>query len=182
MAESIRDVWILRYVRRVEAEAALIGRAPNDALAAFEGMFEGSPLEARNVSFLLPTLAWALLANNRLDEAQATATEAVKRCREEPNLDDLPDALRIAGMVAAAAGRVDEARGHFEEALAVTKQMETPYSGARALYEYGRMLAQQGDAGGARERFQAALSIFERLGARPYIESTRAALEALATA
>jgi hypothetical protein len=44
------------------------------------------------------------------------------------------------------------------------------------------MLAQQGDAGGARERFQAALSIFERLGARPYIESTRAALEALATA
>jgi hypothetical protein len=47
--------------------------------------------------------------------------------------------------------------------------MPYPYGEARARFEWGRMLAQDGGAEQARHLLDEALAIFQRLGAQPYI-------------
>ena len=170
------NVPVSRYVRCLQAEVALLRSRPQEAIAFVEGMFEGSPLEAEHVTFVLPTLAWVYLEAGDTEQAEATIDEAVRRCRSDPDHVDLADALRIAGMVASGKEQWDSAQAYFDEALTLTQAMKYPYAGARALYEYGLMLARRGMSSEGRDRLEAAAAIFERLGATPYIERTRRAL------
>jgi hypothetical protein len=57
--------------------------------------------------------------------------------------------------------------------------MPYPYAEARALYEYGMMRCRQGEPRSGRERLEAALVIFRRLGAQKDVERTEQALAAL---
>jgi hypothetical protein len=61
----------------------------------------------------------------------------------------------------------------------LTRGMPYPYAEARLLHVYGAMHLQKGEPGPARERLEAALAIFRRLGARKDAERTKQLLAAL---
>ena len=57
--------------------------------------------------------------------------------------------------------------------------MPYPYAEARLLHVYGQMHIQKGEPGPARERLEAALAIFQRLGACRDIEQVEEAIARL---
>lgn len=68
------------------------------------------------------------------------------------------------------------AESALAEGLALARSMPYPYAEARLLCVYGEMHAQNGEPQPARERLQAALTIFQRLGARKDAEQTKHAV------
>jgi hypothetical protein len=70
----------------------------------------------------------------------------------------------------------------FEEAVTRARALPSPYAEGCARYEWGRMLARQGEPGRAEEQLQAALAILEPLGAQPFIQRTQNALASLPAA
>ena len=73
---------------------------------------------------------------------------------------------RFLGMLAGAAGRRDDARSHFESALAIETGLRSPPLLARTQYWGGRFQLEGGDAGGAHASLGAAFETAERLGMR----------------
>ncbi|QGH69618.1 LuxR family transcriptional regulator [Pseudactinotalea sp. HY158] len=69
------------------------------------------------------------------------------------------------------------ARAMYEDAVATR---DYPLPAALTYIDYGRLLAGQGDASGARRAWDSARAILERLGAGAYLPRVRAALESLA--
>ena len=67
----------------------------------------------------------------------------------------------------------------LEEGLAVARSLPYPYGEARLLHVYGEMHARKVEPGPARERLEAALAIFRRLGARKDVERAEQAVGAL---
>jgi hypothetical protein len=57
--------------------------------------------------------------------------------------------------------------------------MPYPYGEARLLHVYGQMHVAKGEPGPARQRLEAALAIFRRLGARKDAERVEGTLTAL---
>jgi tetratricopeptide (TPR) repeat protein len=87
----------------------------------------------------------------------------------------LADALRIKGMLAAKQRQWEEARAVLDEVITLCRAMPYPYAEAKALYVYGQLHAARGEPEQARETYQAAPAICERLGEglyRPHIERT----------
>ena len=66
----------------------------------------------------------------------------------------------------------------FDEALAQHDRADAPFEAARTLLAYGSRLHRARRRVEGRKRLRAALEIFERLGARPWIERTNAELGA----
>ena len=62
---------------------------------------------------------------------------------------------------------------------ALARGMPYPYAEARLLHVYGLLHAEQGEPEPARERQEAALAIFRRLGARKDIERVEQDIAAL---
>lgn len=58
--------------------------------------------------------------------------------------------------------------------------MPFPHAEGHALHDYGSMCALKGDAENARQRLEAALMVFRRLGAMKDLERTERALAELA--
>jgi hypothetical protein len=69
-------------------------------------------------------------------------------------------------MVAIRRGAWEAAEGALAEGLALSRNVRYPHGEARLLYQYGLLASKQGEPGQARERLEAALAIFRRLGAR----------------
>jgi hypothetical protein len=80
------------------------------------------------------------------------------------------DALRVQAMVATRQGRWEDAERILEEGLSLARSMSYPYAEGRLLQVYGEMHEVKGGPEPARERLEAALAIFRRLGARKDIE------------
>lgn len=68
----------------------------------------------------------------------------------------------------------------LEEALTLAQAMPAPYAEAKALYVYGRLHQAQGEPEQAREHWEAALAILNRLGERLYAEQIEQTLAGLA--
>ena len=63
--------------------------------------------------------------------------------------------------------------------ISLARLMPFPYAEARTLQVYGLMYCQKGESQAARERLEAALAIFRRLGARKDVEHTEQLLAKL---
>jgi tetratricopeptide (TPR) repeat protein len=82
---------------------------------------------------------------------------------------------RAEGAVAAAEGRFDAADSSFAKAVEIYRRYRVPFEQAEALHYWGRALAQCGDQGGALEKFDGALDLYQRHGAgQPWLERVRA--------
>jgi hypothetical protein len=89
------------------------------------------------------------------------------------------NALRVQAMVRICQEHWDEAEQALEEGLALAQSMPYPYGQARLLQVYGEMHVKRGEPQPARERLEAALAIFRRLGARKDIERVEQMLAGL---
>ena len=88
----------------------------------------------------------------------------------------LVDALRVQALVATRQRQWEEAECALGEGLAMARSIHYPYAEGRLLHVYGQMHAQKGEPGPARERLEAALAIFRRLGARKDAERAKQAI------
>jgi hypothetical protein len=80
--------------------------------------------------------------------------------------------LWLQGLVASRQGRWEDAITAVEEGLSLARSMPFPYMEARTLQVYGLMHRQKGEPKPARERLEAALALFRRLGAHKDVEQT----------
>jgi tetratricopeptide (TPR) repeat protein len=179
LAERYQYLPNLRTAHRLLAERdLLLGNVPA-ARARLELLLDRSVLREESIAELLPILAWARLESGDLVNAAQAAKDAVREAAAEEHRLTLVEALRIQGMVLTRRGRWEEAEASLRDAMTHAATMPYPYAEARALYGYGRMQSRRGAPDLAGERLQEALAIFQRLGAKPYLERTEQALAAL---
>lgn len=139
--------------------------------------------EATAVLQVLPALAWANVEDRRPEEAEASVSALLKRAAVVRTA--LADAHRIQGLLRLRQGRFDEAAAALEVSLARTRAMPYPYAEAKALFVYGQLHTAKGEPERAREKYEAALAICERLGEglyRPHIERALAMMRGVTPA
>jgi Tfp pilus assembly protein PilF len=136
-------------------------------------------LEEWDVIALLPCLAWAHLELGDMVQATTVVAEGIRRARARKHKLALVDALRVQATVAIRLEHWEKADATLQEALALARSMPYPYAEARLLHVYGQMHMAKGEPGPARERLEAALAIFRRLGARKDAERSEQALAEL---
>jgi tetratricopeptide (TPR) repeat protein len=153
------------------AERDVLTGHPEAAQARLLPELDRPGLEERMVTqYILPVLAWAQFELGELDQAAATVAAAIERARSGTCRLGLVQALRVQALVQIARERWDEAARSLEEGLAVARGMPYPHGEGRLLHVYGLLHARQGEPARARERLDAALAIFTRLGARKDVE------------
>ena len=89
----------------------------------------------------------------------------------------LANCMRCRGLLAAQAGMVDEAIGHYEEALTFHRQVDLPLDRGRTLLALGLAQRRLKRRRKARETLEEALNVFERIGAGLWAERARAELK-----
>ncbi len=77
-------------------------------------------------------------------------------------------------MALGAQERWEEAEEDLRQIISAARDMSYPYAEARGLYEWGQLHLQRREDQQAWRKLERALSIFERLGATPYVERTKA--------
>ena len=124
----------------------------------------------------LPTLAWAEAELGRDAEASARLEPAIVMA---PRLR-LVEALRVQGLLATRQQRWEDARAALDEGITMSREMPYPYAEAKALYVYGQLHTAKGEPQQAREKYEQALTICDRLGERLYRNYIEQALAGLA--
>jgi tetratricopeptide (TPR) repeat protein len=185
-ADSRRDLWLVRQAQRLLAERDLLDGRPESALARLEPLVDRPGLQEPQVTALMPLLAWAHLQLGDELEAEEILTRCLERARAQNHRLATADAIRIRGMLRTQQSKWKEAFSDFDEVTSLAKSMPYPYAEAQALYQSGMthvrrrgLLEWRPATGQAREHLQNALAIFQRLGARPYVERTEQALRAV---
>jgi len=168
LAGRTGDLQALRWLGAMRAELDIRQGYPGHARARFASLLDRPGLEETDVAYMLPVLAWAHLEEGDLTVAADVAARAVDRARAHDHRVVLVDALRIDALVSCRAGHRREAVACLDQGLALAAAMPYPLAEARLLHAYGEVegLIVGGSADAARERLEAALTIYERLGAR----------------
>lgn len=102
------------------------------------------------------------------------ALERLEELAESGRRSELAGAARCRALLADEAGFAS----HFEESLLIYGEMPSPFEVARTQLNYGERLRRARRRVEARSHLRAALAHFERLGASPWANRTRAELEA----
>lgn len=120
----------------------------------------------------------------RFDEAYKEAREAIDLCLELGDRYEEAATYRTIALAAAAMGRHDEAKKHFDHGFAYYDDIETPYEWGKLWMAHGDWLCGE-HAGayasleGARESYRAAFDHFEHMGAQLKLRHARERLAAL---
>jgi tetratricopeptide (TPR) repeat protein len=147
------------------------GRA-EAAIALLEPLLDRPETAEQDVAELRPVCAEAYLASGSETKAEAVLDDALRRAKEQDLKLELAEALRVQGMLRTAQSRWDDAETAFDEALTLAQAMPNPHLEARIFHAFGAMLLAKGETNRARERLQAALDIFQRLGAPAFADRT----------
>ncbi len=112
----------------------------------------------------------ALVRMGRLTEAEAELApfEELAAVRERHSAQAA--AGRVRGLLEAAQGRNEQATTAFEEALEHARMVPMPFERALIQLFYGAFLRRSGQRKAAAAQLGAAHEVFDRLGARPYLE------------
>jgi tetratricopeptide (TPR) repeat protein len=161
----------LRWVQGILAERDVVTGRAEDARARLIRLLERPGLElASNEILLVSTLAWTYLELGDLGRADAHIELALGRARAASDGRTLPDLLRVLALVRVQQGRWAEATAALEEGLTLAWNTPYPYAEGRLLHDFGVLHLKRGQTEQARQRLEAALAIFRRLGARKHIE------------
>jgi tetratricopeptide (TPR) repeat protein len=179
IAESYSDRLALCWAQGLLAERDLLLGQPEAARTRLVPLLGRPDVEEFFVTRFLPVLAWAHLDLGEMAEAEQVVAQATRRMRANRIRLDLPDALRVRAMIALRQEHWRVAQQALEEGLALAQSMPYPYAAGRLLHVYGELHGQKGEPGPARERLEAALAIFQRLGARKDAERVEQALATL---
>jgi len=182
VATEMGDLQVLRWARAGRAWCDILGGRPAPARDNLTALLDSSGQEGQGVSWVLLSLAWAYLDLGEAALAAETAAQAVAHARVERDNLSLVDALWIQAMVATRQARWTDAAQTLEEALALARPMPYRYAEGRLLHIDGLLRLDQEEPRLARERLEAALAIFRRLGARQDIERVERVLVEVDTA
>jgi tetratricopeptide (TPR) repeat protein len=164
--QTLQDVRMTAQLRNNMAEILLEQRRPLDAKKLFlEGADELTRVGDQE---LLPhLLAGAAEAELELDDVEtATARIAEALTAASRSQDPLAKLAtqRVAGRIAHAVGRTQEAHAHFEAALEIAQAVGSPTSKSKISYDYAQILEADGESSQAIARYRQA---YENRGAAP---------------
>jgi tetratricopeptide (TPR) repeat protein len=177
--EPYGDLQGQRGASRVRAVLDVLEGNPDAARARLVPLLDRPGLEECDVTSFLPVLAWAYLELDDLPHAEQTIEQALRRARAEELRLFLVVALWVQALILTRRQEWDAAASALEEGLALARAMPYPYAEALLLHTYGRLHIQRGEGAEARERLEAALASFRRLGARKDVEQVEQLLSTL---
>lgn len=122
---------------------------------------------------LLGPMVDIMLATGDVRAARAVAEELTRAAveRKAPYLQ--ASAATAMGAVLLATDQAESALGRLREAWTIWQQLEAPYPSACARAHIARACEMLGDLDAAGRHLDAAAAVFERLGARPDLDSLR---------
>jgi tetratricopeptide (TPR) repeat protein len=179
IADRSAGLGLLRHAHALLAEREILEGRPDAACARLGPLLDAARREVWGGPYAQATLAWAYLEMGDVAAADELVGQAVKRARGEGYGFALVEAQRVQATVAIRQGRWEEAERALEEGLTLARSMPCPYAEARLLHVDGRMHLQRGESGPARAPLDAALAIFQRLGARKDAERADGTLTTL---
>jgi tetratricopeptide (TPR) repeat protein/transcriptional regulator with XRE-family HTH domain len=180
ITRQVNQLHVHRVVESHLAELDVLSGDPESAYGRLLPLLEQAGREDPEVvTYVLPRLAWAAIELGELDQAERLIGQALSHQRAHDYRLAQVDTLRVLGLHCMRQGQSETAASAFEEGLRVARQIGCPYGEGRLLQVYGTLWAEAGDHFRARERLQAALTIFCRLGARKDVEWTEQLLSNL---
>jgi len=173
--DAIRGQWGYEWV------LGFIELSLGDASAACEHLRRSHELRTQFVlepamRLELGDLVEALIAVGELSEADQILATWQERAVALDRASALAILARGRGLLLAARGDLDGALASFEQALAEHARSTDPFQHARTLLALGRTQRRAKRRGDARTTLDTALAAFERLGAPPWADQTRAEL------
>jgi tetratricopeptide (TPR) repeat protein len=124
----------------------------------------------------VPLLAWTKLELGEVAQAEALLEQATATMRGFEMLLALVEALRVQALLFCRGERWQDAVSALAEALEVSRAVQNQYGVAKVLYVYGLLHVRRDEMERARERFEGALTLLNRLGERLYAEHVERAL------
>ncbi|HEY7848475.1 MAG TPA: tetratricopeptide repeat protein, partial [Ktedonobacterales bacterium] len=131
LAERSGDLQALRQAQCALAERELLAGRPAAALAQLAPLGDRASQPESDVRTVLPLLAWAKLELGQVAEAIAIAERAVERARAARMRPALAEALRVRALIAARQGDLEAACDMLEQALALSREVRSPYAEAK---------------------------------------------------
>jgi DNA-binding CsgD family transcriptional regulator len=119
----------------------------------------------------------ALVEVGRLDEATELLDWYAENAQKLGRSSAIAASLRCRALIAAAAGRLDEALGLFEQAFEEHELAPIPFDRARTVLAYGSTLRRAKRKADARTALEQAIQAFDVLGAGTFAARARAELE-----
>jgi DNA-binding CsgD family transcriptional regulator len=116
----------------------------------------------------------------RMDRAEAIASAYLPRVRDSGVAWIEAQADRAEAVLLAAKGDIDRARARSDAAVEAARNTGMPMVHGRALLTAGEILRRARQKGQAREALSGAIDIFEKLGARLWLERSKSELSRVA--
>jgi hypothetical protein len=178
-AERVSNLLTRDAAELLLAEVEILEGKAEAARGRLARLLDRTELRPRDIIAAQATFAWAQLEMGEVALVEAVAEQASSRARVAHYNIILVDALRVQAMVLTRQARWEAASDVVAEALALARGIPSPYAEGRLLQVSGHMRVAQGETELARERLEAALTIFRRLGACKDATRTEQLLAAL---
>jgi DNA-binding CsgD family transcriptional regulator len=162
----------------VAAAIGVLELSLGDGAAAWDGLAPyAEALEARGggtaFAILLVPAIEALVARGELETAERRLDRLEQTARANDRLWARAESARCRALLLAARGDLEAAALAAERALEHHARAELPFERARALLAQGQIARRRKQKRAARESLDAALALFEELGAREWAERAR---------
>lgn len=181
-AERGHDLQALRCAQAVLAERDLNRGDAAAALQRLQPLLDPTTASEKDSIALLPLVGWARLMLGDL----AGAAEALSHCMRRAEVAGarlvIVDALLAQARLHIHLGEWPHAEKALDDALDRARAMACPYAEAKARYVFGELHAATGAPVLAREEYQRALAICQRLGEQLYRARIERALSGLSDA
>ncbi|MGI5143161.1 LuxR C-terminal-related transcriptional regulator [Streptomyces sp. CA-106110] len=174
--EIMRVPTLLARAHLAEARSDYAG--VRRILAPFAQAGPGSSLAEPGIWPWADTLAGALIADGRLDEADQLLAPHERRAAEESHHSAQARLAAARGRWHGARGELDQARGSFDAALAQLDGLPLRYEQARVTFVYGQTLRRAGQRRDAEVMLATARDLWDALGARTRVEAADRELRA----
>jgi tetratricopeptide (TPR) repeat protein len=170
---------VFYMTQAVVAEKEILAGCLESARARVEPLLGQVDAQVLVSTQLRPMFAWVQVELGALERAEALLQQNISEAQAQQMRGALECSLRVQALLRLRQARWPEAQAALEEALALCRAMPNPYSEAKVLYIYGLLHRAKGEPELARERFQAALAILNRLGEHHYAAYVERALTPL---
>jgi tetratricopeptide (TPR) repeat protein len=178
-AERDHDLQALRCVQAVLAERDLVRGAASDALQRLQPLLDPATANEKDSIALLPFVAWSRLSLGDLAGAAESLSQCQRRAEAAGNRLVALDVLLAQARLFIRWADWSEAERALDHALASAEAMAYPYGQAKARFIYGQLRAAAGDRAQARDQYEQALALCDRLGEKLYRAQIERALTQL---
>jgi DNA-binding CsgD family transcriptional regulator len=164
------------------AALAVLELSQGDAAAAWAAL--AAPAEAVDameepMAVVLAPAVEALIGLGELDRAEAMLDRLQARAEQRDRVWAVAESWRCRGLLLAARGDLDQAHAATARALAEHERITAPLERGRTLLAHGQIARRRKQKRAARESLEAALSLFEPLGAQQWAQRAREDMERL---